>query len=196
PSRRAVRRPPSSSAPLNPPPQVEGERETQNPRSTCIDPRETAAPPEASGVASPGLPVGYPRAMGRDRASPGWLVAIDGPAGSGKSTLARRVAEALALPYVNTGLMYRALARRALDSGVDPEDGRGLRALLERMSFEIEPRGSPPSLFVDGEQPGGEFSEPAVEGAVSAVARHPEVRTLMAALQRRLGRSGAVMEGR
>ena len=37
------------------------------------------------------------------------VVAIDGAAGSGKSTLARRLARELGLPYVNTGLMYRAL---------------------------------------------------------------------------------------
>ena len=43
------------------------------------------------------------------------VVAIDGAAGSGKSTLARRLARELGLPYVNTGLMYRALTRAALD---------------------------------------------------------------------------------
>ena len=37
------------------------------------------------------------------------VVAIDGAAGSGKSSLARNLARAVRLPYVNTGLMYRAL---------------------------------------------------------------------------------------
>src|SRR6185503_19728608 len=50
------------------------------------------------------------------------VIAIDGPAGSGKSTLARRLAVELGLPYVNTGLMYRALARRALDLDIDSDD--------------------------------------------------------------------------
>ena len=39
------------------------------------------------------------------------VISIDGAAGSGKSTLARRLAIELDLPYVNTGLMYRALTR-------------------------------------------------------------------------------------
>ena len=45
------------------------------------------------------------------------VIAIDGAAGSGKSTLARGLAEALGLPYVNTGIMYRALTLAALDRG-------------------------------------------------------------------------------
>jgi cytidylate kinase len=37
-------------------------------------------------------------------------IAIDGPAGSGKSTIAKLVAKKLEYKYVNTGLMYRAIA--------------------------------------------------------------------------------------
>jgi CMP/dCMP kinase len=126
----------------------------------------------------------------------GLVVAIDGPAGSGKSTLARRLAEELGLPYVNTGLMYRALARRALDSGVDPDDGPGLKELVNGIRFEIDRSGHPPSLLVDGAPPGEEYTAPEVEGSVSAVARHPEVRRAMATRHRELGEKGAVMEGR
>jgi cytidylate kinase len=133
--------------------------------------------------------------MGPDRSSRP-LVAIDGPAGSGKSTLARRLALEMNLPYVNTGLMYRALARRALDSGADREDGAALRAILEAMSFQLDRNAAPSSLLVDGRAPGPEVEEPEVEAIVSVVARHPEVRRLMAERQRVLGREGAVMEGR
>ena len=124
------------------------------------------------------------------------MVAIDGPAGSGKSTLALRLAEELGLPYVNTGVMYRALARRALESGADPGDGPELERLLRRMAFELDRLGKPPSLLVDGAVPGDEIATPEVEGIVSIVARHPEVRRSMAARQRELGRGGAVVEGR
>jgi cytidylate kinase len=124
------------------------------------------------------------------------VVAIDGPAGSGKSTLAKRVASEMGLPYVNTGLMYRALARRAIDSRTGVDDGAGLAVMLSGMSFGLDPGATPPELTVDGRTPGPRFSDRAVEGAVSAVARHPEVRASMARLQRDLGRGGAVMEGR
>ncbi|MGH7041893.1 MAG: (d)CMP kinase, partial [Acetobacteraceae bacterium] len=48
------------------------------------------------------------------------VIAIDGPAAAGKGTLARRLAEALDLPYLDTGLLYRAVGRHVLDTGADP----------------------------------------------------------------------------
>jgi len=123
------------------------------------------------------------------------VIAIDGPAGSGKSTLAQGLSRELGLPYVNTGLMYRALTHRALAEGVPVSDGRMLAALTQRMEFRLG--GVPPgSLLVDGREPSDELQSPEVEANVSTVARHPEVREVMRRLQRDLGRGGAVMEGR
>ncbi len=65
------------------------------------------------------------------------VIAIDGAAGSGKSTLARGLAEALGLPYVNTGIMYRALTLAALDRGVDPDDGPALARLMSKLRFSL-----------------------------------------------------------
>jgi cytidylate kinase len=123
------------------------------------------------------------------------VVAIDGAAGSGKSTLARALARELGLPYVNTGMMYRALTAAALRAGLDLDDGDALADLIARLSFTLT-GGPPPELEVEG------WSEltltaPDVEGQVSRAARHPQVREIMRALQRDFGeRSGAVMEGR
>jgi cytidylate kinase len=125
-----------------------------------------------------------------------FLVAIDGPAGSGKSTLARMLAEELGLPYVNTGLMYRALARRALDSNVDRDDAGRLEDIVGELSFEIDWSERPPALLIGGLPAGVEYAAPEVETSVSAVARHPEVRRAMVARQRELGERGAVVEGR
>ena len=50
------------------------------------------------------------------------IIAIDGPAAAGKGTLARRLATALGLPYLDTGLLYRAVGRTVLDDGGDPAD--------------------------------------------------------------------------
>jgi CMP/dCMP kinase len=123
------------------------------------------------------------------------VVAIDGAAGSGKSTLACGLARALGLAYVNTGFMYRALTRRALDRAVDVEDGRALATLMETLTFTLEGSG-PPELWIDGARPGDDLHAREVETSVSAVARHSSVRARMRDAQRILGAGGAVMEGR
>jgi cytidylate kinase len=123
------------------------------------------------------------------------IVAIDGAAGSGKSTLARGLARALGLPYLNTGLMYRALTLAALERGMDPGDGAALAALMQTLAFAMD-AGEPPELSIGGTRPRAELGGVGVEAHVSQVAAHPEVRSLMRDEQRRLGRDGAVMEGR
>jgi cytidylate kinase len=124
------------------------------------------------------------------------LIAIDGPAGSGKSTLARRLAETLDLPYLNTGLMYRALTLEAIRRGVDPADGPALAALASRLRFDLDARVRPAELVIDGERPNPTLMSPEVESTVSLVARHPEVREVLRAEQRRLSAGGGVVEGR
>jgi cytidylate kinase len=124
------------------------------------------------------------------------VIAIDGPAGSGKSTLARRLAETLELPYLNTGLMYRALTLRAIEAGVDPDDGPGLAAVARELKFDLDLSLQPPELSIDGGPPDPAVTSPEVESMVSHVARHPEVREVLRAEQRRLAAGGAVVEGR
>jgi CMP/dCMP kinase len=123
------------------------------------------------------------------------VVAIDGAAGSGKSTLARGLAEALDLPYVNTGIMYRALTLAALDAGIDTDDGDALARMMSRLRFGLS-SASPPEIEVEGSAPSAELVSERVEAEVSHVARHPQVRELMREGQRALGLPGAVVEGR
>jgi CMP/dCMP kinase len=122
------------------------------------------------------------------------LVAVDGAAGSGKTTLSRRLAQILGVPYVNTGLMYRALAAAAARDQVSIDDGSALLDLARNLRFRLEGH-DPPSLEVEG-YPLEELTTPEVESTVSTVARHPAVRAWMREEQRALGEDGAVMEGR
>lgn len=124
------------------------------------------------------------------------VIAIDGAAGSGKSTLAHRLAAELGLPYVNTGLMYRALALRAHREGVSPENARVLEHLARGMRFDLDSSVRPPELRIDGEPPDPALTSAEVESSVSAVSRHLEVREVFRREQRRLALDGAVMEGR
>ena len=122
------------------------------------------------------------------------VIAVDGAAGSGKSTLSRGLATALRLPYVNTGLMYRALAAAAIRAGVTPDDEPGLLELIERLRFTVSDA-EPRELLVEGFPPQA-LTTAEVESTVSAVARHPRVRAWMRDRQRAIGATGAVMEGR
>jgi cytidylate kinase len=124
------------------------------------------------------------------------VIAIDGAAGSGKSTLAHRLAAELGLPYVNTGLMYRALALRAHREGVSPENASVLERLARGMRFDLDSSVRPPELRIDGEPPDPALTSAEVESSVSAVSRHLEVREVFRREQRRLALDGAVMEGR
>ena len=123
------------------------------------------------------------------------MVAIDGPAGAGKSTLARSLARTLQTAYLNTGLMYRAVAAAALRRGVDPDDEKRLAALARELRFSMGD-GEPPSLLIDGAEPPGDLTAGPVEAIVSRVSRHPRVRAVLRDAQRRLGEEGGVIEGR
>jgi cytidylate kinase len=122
------------------------------------------------------------------------IVAIDGAAGSGKSTLARALAKVLRLPYVNTGLMYRALAAAAVRSSIPANDSKRLGGITDSLRFTLSGT-DPRELEVEGYDD-EELTTVEVEQTVAAVARHADVRTRMVAKQREIGRDGAVMEGR
>jgi cytidylate kinase len=121
------------------------------------------------------------------------VVAIDGPAGSGKSTVARAVAEALGLPALDTGAMYRALTWAVLDAGIDPGDAAAVTALAQRLDLEVGP-----PVRVGGRDVNDAIRTAEVTAAVSVVAAVPEARVVLVAAQREWieVHGGGVVEGR
>jgi cytidylate kinase len=126
------------------------------------------------------------------------VVAIDGPAGVGKSTVARQVAAALGLPYLDTGAMYRALALRALEAGVDLDDEAAVGALAESTAIDVRAGADHRlEILLDREPVDARIRTPAVSEATSRIAVHPRVRARLVGLQRTAARQGgAVVEGR
>lgn len=111
------------------------------------------------------------------------IIAIDGPAAAGKGTLARRLAAELGLPYLDTGLLYRAVGRRVLDEAGDPDDA----AVAERAARSLRPE----------DLESGDLRGPQADAAAAAVASIPGVRAALLAFQRDFaGRDGAVLDGR
>ncbi len=113
----------------------------------------------------------------------GPVIAIDGPAAAGKGTLARRIAAALGLPYLDTGLLYRAVGRLVLDSGGDPSDPTTAEAVARALR--------PLDLERD------DLRGPIADVAAASVAAIPAVRAALLDFQRGFATArGAVLDGR
>jgi cytidylate kinase len=125
------------------------------------------------------------------------IVAIDGPAGAGKSTVARTLARRLGFGYLNTGAMYRALTRLALQRGIPPADGAALARLAADEPVELRPEGGGERVLVGGADVTDEIHEPDVTASVSEVSAHRDVRAAVVAAQRALLERGDwVADGR
>jgi cytidylate kinase len=125
------------------------------------------------------------------------VVAIDGPAGSGKSTIAARLAKKLGYINLESGAMYRALALKALESGVPLDDAEALHQLAVSTIVQLEPATDGNRVLLDGRDVSQRIREPDVTAAASRVSVHLQVRQVLVARQRELGvNGGVVMEGR
>lgn len=129
-------------------------------------------------------------------------IAIDGPSGAGKSTVGHALARRIDATFVDTGLMYRALTLAAVERTVDVDDGAVLGRLAAECRIEVERPGPDQhdrleTVRLDGRDVTSEVRRPAIDRAVSAVSRHPEVRDAMLEVQREAARRGdTVMVGR
>ena len=112
------------------------------------------------------------------------IIAIDGPAASGKGTIARQIASVYGLHHLDTGLLYRAVAKAMLDAGYPPDDAGHATEIAAR----LDP---------------GQYEEyvlklqPITEAA-SVVAAIPQVREALINYQREFATRppGAVLDGR
>ncbi len=112
------------------------------------------------------------------------IVAVDGPAASGKTTLARRLASHFNLEFLDTGLLYRAVARALLDGGHALDDVQAAAAAAAGLRA--------------ADLTGPALRDESVSQGASKVAAIPAVRQALLAFQRRFGagRRGAVLAGR
>ncbi|MGH1418053.1 MAG: (d)CMP kinase [Hyphomicrobiaceae bacterium] len=112
------------------------------------------------------------------------IIAIDGPAASGKGTLARRIAKHFGYRYLDTGALYRGVARDCLKRGFRPSDRWAVVAMARSLD--------PATLDDAG------LRDQGVGDAASIVAQLPEVRAALLDYQRRFAKQppGAVLDGR
>jgi cytidylate kinase len=112
------------------------------------------------------------------------IIAIDGPAASGKGTLGKRLAAHFGLRHLDTGLLYRAVAKALLDAG---------RKLDDRDAAIAAAKALDPAKFDEKV-----LKDHAVGEAASIVSAIPEVRDALLAFQREFAAAppGAVLDGR
>jgi cytidylate kinase len=112
------------------------------------------------------------------------IIAIDGPAASGKGTLGKRLAAHYGLHHLDTGLIYRAVAKAMLDAGHPLGDAAKAASAAKALD---------PAQFDETALKHQEVGE-----AASVVSAIPEVRAALLDFQRDFGRKppGAVLDGR
>jgi CMP/dCMP kinase len=112
------------------------------------------------------------------------IIAIDGPAASGKGTIARQIASVYGLHHLDTGLLYRAVAKALLDAGYSPDDASHATEMAVRLD---------PSKYEENALK----LQPITEAA-SVVAAIPQVREALINYQREFAMRppGAVLDGR
>lgn len=111
----------------------------------------------------------------------GPVLAVDGPAAAGKGTLAKRLAAELNLPYLDTGLLYRAVGRLVLDAEQDP--AAPAEDFARRLTADDTQR--------------KDLRTQEVARAASLVAAQPGVRSALVDTQRRFAQArGGVLDGR
>ncbi|MEH2472487.1 cytidylate kinase [Nitrobacteraceae bacterium AZCC 2161] len=112
------------------------------------------------------------------------IIAIDGPAASGKGTLGKRLARHYGYRHLDTGVIYRAVAKSLMDAGADLNDE--MLAVSAALELDPEKFGNPA------------LKTQAVGAAASVVSAIPQVRQVLLNFQRRFAEDppGAVLDGR
>ncbi len=121
------------------------------------------------------------------------VIAIDGPTASGKGTVAQRVAAALGWNYLDSGALYRLVALKALESGVEDGDASALAGLARR----LRPTFAGERIGLDGRDVSGDIRREEVGAMASRIAVHAPLRSALLDSQKSFRRPpGLVADGR
>ena len=125
------------------------------------------------------------------------MLTIDGPAGTGKSVTAKAMAQRLALIYLDSGALYRAIALAIDSAGIDVEDPASLEGFLRAMDLTLAPERDRMRVLLDGRDVSGELRDEALGGRASRLATLDPIRRREDELLRAAGGQRAcVAEGR
>ncbi|MBI4655093.1 MAG: (d)CMP kinase [Nitrospirae bacterium] len=121
------------------------------------------------------------------------IITIDGPSGAGKSTVSRLLAKRLGYSYLDTGAIYRAVAWKVNEENIDPDDGEGLKKILEAINITF----NGDRIIVNGTDVSQHIRTSEIGELSSKVSAKPIVREHLYTMQREIGLKGkVVIEGR
>jgi cytidylate kinase len=125
-------------------------------------------------------------------------IAIDGQVAAGKTVVGRELARRLGCPYLDTGIMYRAITWLALRRAVSMEDAPALGNLARNATLRLKGPEGDAILLDDGEKEhelGPELRAPEIDRQVSLVAKVSEVRRELVRQQRAIAAQACRAEG-
>lgn len=124
-------------------------------------------------------------------------IAIDGPAGAGKSTVARAIAKDYGYIYVDTGALYRALAYKAINNGIDVKDEANVAEMLGSTKLDITYTEKGQRIILDGEDISDSIRTAQISMGASDISALPFVREWLLDMQKDIARKNdCIMDGR
>jgi len=121
------------------------------------------------------------------------VITIDGPVGAGKTTVGRLVAGELGFAFLDTGVLYRALAMLLLRVGADKDDYAQAEVIARNMNVKMLLEDEHHMLEINGEVVSEELYSPDIEQIVSHVAQQPRVRSSLLPIQRDIASTGPIV---
>ena len=121
-------------------------------------------------------------------------IAIDGPSASGKSTVAKELCKRLNYIHLDTGAMYRCVAKYALDNGIDLNDQVSVESVLNEVNVELTSDGK---VFLNSKEVTNDIRTDEISQGASIVSTYKNVREYLVALQQKMAENkGFIMDGR
>ena len=126
-----------------------------------------------------------------------FIVAIDGPTSSGKSTLAKKLSKELGFLNIQTGAMYRCVAKLMMDKNVSTDNIEEVYKILKTLKISFKDTKDGQLVFANGKEVTSEIRTKEITDFTSKVASIPIVRNTLVEIQRDMAkRKDVIVEGR
>ena len=126
------------------------------------------------------------------------IIGIDGPAGTGKTTIAKLFEEKYNIKYINTGAMYRALAYKCLQNGIEKDDEEKILEILKDTKMEYVKKNVDgkilTNIILDGKDITEEIHRVDIAQVASDISKIVKVREYMVDLQRKIANEYVKMD--